>query len=67
MIYKTGTQVGQRSYTVIIEPGEDGYLIAHCPEIPGCHSQGTTYEETLANIKEAMEACLEEWEGRPVK
>ncbi len=47
------------SYPVIIEPGEDAFLVAHCPEIPGCHSQGATYEEALANIKEAMEACLE--------
>lgn len=47
------------SYTVIIEPGEDGFLVAHCPEIPGCHSQGATYEEAIANIKEAIEACLE--------
>lgn len=55
------------SYTVIIEPGENGFLVAHCPEIPGCHSQGATYEEAIANIKEAIEACLEVKEGRPIK
>jgi len=47
------------SYTVIIEPGEDGFLVAHCPEIPGCHSQGATYEEAIANIKESIKARLE--------
>ena len=54
------------SYTVIIEPGEDGFLVAHCPEIPGCHSQGATYEEAIANIKEAIEACLEVKESRRI-
>ncbi len=54
------------SYTVIIEPGEDGFLVAHCPEIPGCHSQGVTYEEAIANIKEAIEACLQAKEDRRI-
>jgi len=54
------------SYTVIIEPGEDGFLVAHCPDIPGCHSQGATYEEAIANIKEAIEACLDLEEGTPL-
>jgi predicted RNase H-like HicB family nuclease len=44
---------------VTLEPGEDGYLIAECPAIPGCMSQGRTREEALANIKDAILACLE--------
>lgn len=44
---------------VIVEPGEDGGFIASVPALRGCRSQGTTREETLANIREAIEAWLE--------
>lgn len=40
---------------VIIYPGEDGYYVAECPSLPGCISQGTTKEEAIINIKEAIE------------
>jgi predicted RNase H-like HicB family nuclease len=44
---------------VIIEPGEDRGFIAHVPALKGCWSQGNTRAETLANIREAIEAWLE--------
>ncbi len=44
---------------VILTPGEDGYVVAECPVIPGCISQGRTREEALENIREAIELCLE--------
>jgi predicted RNase H-like HicB family nuclease len=44
---------------VTLYPGEDGFIVAECPVIPGCISQGRTEEEALANIKEAIELCLE--------
>jgi predicted RNase H-like HicB family nuclease len=44
---------------VIITDGEDGYIVARVPIIPGCISQGATVEEALANVKEAAELCLE--------
>lgn len=44
---------------VTLEKGEDGYIVAECPAIPGCISQGITRDEALANIKEAIELCLE--------
>jgi predicted RNase H-like HicB family nuclease len=44
---------------VVLIPGEDGYIAAECPVLPGCISQGKTREEALANIKEAIELCLE--------
>ncbi len=44
---------------VTIEPGENGYYIASCPAIKGCHSQGKTVKEALHNIKEAITGCLE--------
>jgi predicted RNase H-like HicB family nuclease len=48
-----------RKYTVILEPGEDGYVVAQCPALPGCWSQGKTDEEALANIQEAIELYVE--------
>ena len=44
---------------IILVPGEDGYLVAECPVIPGCVSQGKSREEALRNIREAIELCLE--------
>lgn len=53
---------------VIIYPGEDGYWVAECPGLPGCISQGTTKEEAITNIREAIRGyvtALEE-DGLPV-
>ena len=47
-------------FTVLLTPdSEDGGYVAECPIIPGCVSEGDTVEEALANIKEAIEGCLE--------
>jgi len=43
---------------IILTAGEDGYVIAACPMLPGCISQGRTREEALANIAEAAELTL---------
>ena len=45
--------------SVVLYPGEDGYIVAKCPVLPGCISQGKTREEALANIKEAIIGCIE--------
>jgi predicted RNase H-like HicB family nuclease len=44
---------------VIITPGEDRGFIAHVPALRGCWSQGSTREEVLANIREAIEVWLD--------
>ncbi len=44
---------------VIVEPGEDGYFVAHVPALPSCWSQGKTREETIENIREAIDLYLE--------
>jgi len=44
---------------VTLERDESGMIVAECPAIPGCVSQGRTEEEALENIREAMIACLE--------
>ncbi|MDI6631413.1 MAG: type II toxin-antitoxin system HicB family antitoxin [Bacillota bacterium] len=46
-------------YTVIIEREEDGGFHAFCPALPGCHTQGESLEETLINIREAIQVYLE--------
>ncbi len=43
---------------IVIEHDEHGYY-AHCPDLPGCQSQGSTYEEAMENIKEAIELYME--------
>ena len=44
---------------VTLERDETGMIVVECPAIPGCVSQGKTEEEALANIREAIAACLE--------
>jgi predicted RNase H-like HicB family nuclease len=46
-------------FAITIDRDEDGLWVTSCPSIPGCHSQGNTREESLSNIKEAIELCLE--------
>jgi predicted RNase H-like HicB family nuclease len=44
---------------IVIEPGEDGYFVAHCPSLKSCWSQGKTREEALQNVREAIDLYLE--------
>ena len=46
-------------YTVILEPGEDGYIIVNVPALPGCITQGKTTEDALKNVREAIELFIE--------
>ena len=41
-------------FVVTLEPDEDGYIVASCPQLPGCHSQGRSRQEAVRNIKEAI-------------
>jgi len=47
-------------YTAVFEPEEVGGYSVTIPALPGCISQGETFEEALANIKEAAELYLED-------
>ena len=42
-----------RRLTAAYARGEDGYIIASVPALPGCHSQGRTLDEARRNIREA--------------
>ena len=55
-----------KNFKVIIEQDEDGIFIADVPAIPGCYTQGKTYEEVVKGIKEVIELCLEEAKDDPV-
>ena len=40
-------------FSVVIEKDSEGYY-AFCPELQGCYTQGTTYEEVLQNAKDVI-------------
>jgi len=47
-------------WRVILERDEvTGEWAVWCPELPGCTSAGTTEEEALANIRQAIELYLQ--------
>ncbi len=48
------------SYPVIIEVDEDGVFIVNCPSIKGCRSYGSTIDEAMDNIREAIESCIDD-------
>jgi predicted RNase H-like HicB family nuclease len=43
---------------VVVHPAEEGGFWAEVPAIPGCATQGETFEELLTNLYEAVEGCL---------
>lgn len=46
-------------FRIIVEPDEDGVFVAAVPSLPGCVSQGSTREEALRNVREAIQGYLE--------
>lgn len=46
-------------FTAIYEQGEDGWIVATCPEVPGAITQGRTREEARENLKDAIHMMLE--------
>lgn len=47
------------TYTVLLEVAEEGGYHAYCPVLRGCHSQGDTLEEAVANVREAIQLYIE--------
>ena len=45
-------------FHVTLETAEDGWIVATCPALPGCVSQGRDEKEALENIKEAITAWM---------
>lgn len=50
-------------FNVIFESDEDGYIVASVPSIPGCYTQGKTFEEAKKRIQQVIELCLDEEPG----
>lgn len=46
-------------FQVTLDRDEDGVWVVECPSIPGCVSQGSSKQEALENIQEAIALCLE--------
>jgi predicted RNase H-like HicB family nuclease len=44
---------------VTFEIDEDGWIVAECPALPGCVSQGRTREEARANIADAIRLSIQ--------
>ncbi len=48
-----------REFDIVIMEDESGGYVAFVPALPGCHTQGETIEELMANVREAIELYLE--------
>ena len=48
----------KNTFTIIVEDGQDGYLISSVIELPGCHTQAKTVDELIDRTKEAIEMYL---------
>ncbi len=44
---------------ILIERDETGYYVVECPLFSGCYTQGKTLDETMANLREAIELYFE--------
>jgi predicted RNase H-like HicB family nuclease len=55
-------------YRVLVTQDEEGMFVAEVPSLPGCISQGSTRDEALGNIREAIQAYVESLRahGEPV-
>ncbi|OGE18861.1 hypothetical protein A3J19_04895 [Candidatus Daviesbacteria bacterium RIFCSPLOWO2_02_FULL_41_8] len=45
-------------YTAIFEPAEEGGYVVSVPALPGCVTQGETFEEASAMVKDAIDGYL---------
>jgi len=54
-------------FNVIVEEGEDGYLISEVIELPGCHTQAKSYDELMERTKEAIALYLSMKKPEPVR
>jgi predicted RNase H-like HicB family nuclease len=46
-------------YSVVLEQGDDGWIVVHCPALPGLWTQGRSREDALENAREAIALFIE--------
>lgn len=46
-------------FDVVIERDEEGMYVASVPQLPGCHTDASSLDELMVEIREAIELCLE--------
>jgi len=49
------------SFAVIVESCEEGGFFAQCPAFQGCHVEGETYEETMSEMRNSINAFIEDY------
>jgi predicted RNase H-like HicB family nuclease len=54
-----------RQLEVVIERDEEGMYVASVPQLPGCHTDAASLDESMIEIREAIELCLEVRGGGP--
>ena len=57
---KVEESVIRRSYRIVLEKGQDGWIVVRCPDLQGVVTQGKTEAEAIRNAIEAIELMLEE-------
>ncbi len=50
-------------FNVIIEQDSDGTYVASVPALRGCHTQGSSLDQVMERIREAIALCIEEQSG----
>jgi len=53
----------RNDFSVIIERDADGIYVASVPALRGCHTQGTSLDQVMERIREAIALCIEEQGG----
>jgi predicted RNase H-like HicB family nuclease len=55
----------KRTFTVLIEQDEEGYLVATVPSLRGCHTQAKSLDALMKRVREVIALCLEEENDLP--
>ena len=59
MTHDRANKTGKLRYGLVLEQGEDGWIVVRFPSFPGTITQGRTLEEALVNAREALELTIE--------
>ncbi len=58
------TMDGLHSYTIVIQPEDNGTYVAYVPAIPGCHALGRTASQAQVALADVFAMIVEEFEER---